>query len=224
MRTHGVTLVAATMVVLVGSVKQAAGVSSTFDTDLEGWTMDSVGEIAWESSGGNPGGYVKYVDGPGVGSAAIAPAKFMGDWSALAEVGVISYDHRIFVVGTDPIFHARGIGISGPGGSAVWHGETPSGVSDWPTPPDHTVRALLKESDWTVDSGSWSALLANVTDLRMSIEAFENGYTPGTPWVGDQTGLDNVYLGPRPIPAPGAFLLSTLGMGLVGWMRKRRRL
>ncbi|MBX2821788.1 MAG: T9SS type A sorting domain-containing protein [Rhodothermaceae bacterium] len=62
---------------------QVLPVVSTFDTDVDGWTVFAdANEIEWISTGGNPDGYASALDkGEGVWWFFEAPAKFLGDKS-----------------------------------------------------------------------------------------------------------------------------------------------
>lgn len=49
----------------------------------------------------------------------------------------------------------------------------------------------LVAGDWTVTSGTWEQLLANVTDLQIDIELVSNASIPGDT---DIEGIDNIAL------------------------------
>ena len=83
MRGLGKTACRIGLVVLVlalGETAQAAGVfvSSTFDTDFDGWTGEG-GCYTYQTTGGNPGGYMQFSDCSSTGYIS-APAKFLGNW------------------------------------------------------------------------------------------------------------------------------------------------
>ena len=93
---------------------------STFDTDLDGWTGEGTGSFLYENQGGNPGGFVKFLDISGTTGDGwlVAPTKFLGDWSSFEGKASLSWDHIILQIGGVPeILQAQAI-ISGPGGSA----------------------------------------------------------------------------------------------------------
>jgi hypothetical protein len=64
---------------------------------------------------------------------------------------------------------------------------------------------------------SWTNYTFSVTGTGSDVVTFM-GYDDA--W----NGLDNISLTPTTIPAPGAILLGSIGVGLVGWLRRRRTL
>lgn len=111
---------------VVGASVSGGQLSSTFDADLNGWICNLKGECAWEMSGGNPGGYVRFTDTIPGETFLIAPAACHGSWLSLDGAGFISFDHRIEHVGPLGEVYPFAIRISGPGGSAEWLGEQPT--------------------------------------------------------------------------------------------------
>lgn len=169
---------------------------SSFDTDLDGWTCAEPAACSWLATGGNPGGHLHSGDIDGVFDFAIAPAKFLGSWTALDGTGTLRFDHRLFSVDVVNFFGDYFVEIIGPGGTARWTASGPNGPTDWVS-----LAAPIQESAWNVTSGSWVALIQEVTELRVVTEVV-NG-------LGDVTGLDNVQL----VPEPASGLL--LGLGLL---------
>lgn len=162
---------------------------STFDTGFDGWTPEGSGDFFYMQDGGNPGGFVKFVDVPddqhprsGDGWL-LAPGKFLGDWSSLDSRGVLSWDHIILETGGGPIILQGQVMISGPSGSARCTTLESMGEA-W-----QSFSIPLKESAWVLISGSWIGLISNVTELKIRIEGVWN-----SAWPLDTDGIDNIIL------------------------------
>jgi len=226
------------LAILAGAVCGAAGgahatiiAESTFDSSLDGWTSNTPAQVSFSASGGNPGGYARFVDATADTTDIFAPPEFLGNYAALG-VQSISYDFQIFAetniipdattgFGVNPY----ALGISGPGGSAYWEGPFPPGGANpslpYPYPTGWiSVNAPIAASmppGWTLQSGSWSALLDDVTTMGILIELVTN-QDPATDT--DIEGVDNVVLSAA-VPEPSTIVL--LGAGLIGlgWLRCR---
>lgn len=180
-------------------------VTSTFDTDADGWTFSY--DHSWRSTGGNPGGYIHYIDTT-ADAWVYAPSKFLGDWITEGATH-LTYEINIFDTGSVYLVGNYQVMISGPGGTALWVGPKAYGEVGW-----KLLDVPILESDWTVVSGTWNALLSDVTELKIAT-AFYNNYMPQ-----EINGLDNVSL--DIIPAPAAILLGSIGIGAVNWFRRRK--
>ncbi|MBC8385158.1 MAG: hypothetical protein H8E57_06535 [Candidatus Cloacimonetes bacterium] len=161
---------------------------SDFTLGLENWRSEGDGEFSWEAAMGHPGGCFR-VDDDATGdiNRAYAPNKFLGDWSGLDEMETLSAD--IYVVSSSDYIQSNFVfKIKGPSGSAK--------AILGPNPPFNfwvNYSVAISSSDWTIVSGSWEAILADVRTFIVTAE-----YTDGNEFV----RIDNVNLSADPIDLP----------------------
>jgi hypothetical protein len=186
----------------------AATISSTFDSDTEGWTAANVlAPPSHVAAGGNPGGYLFIYNSEGDIAYVSAPAKFLGDLSGFIG-GSLSFDNNQ-LTGTgnwtgQPTFPDTGVvHIIGPtltGIRDLHPGTVP--VGSW-----QSYSASLVGANWGLSDADFATLMSNVTGIRVHLEAT----------FGDETnGFDNFVLqtadAPAEVPEPSAFGLLCLGL------------
>jgi DNA-binding beta-propeller fold protein YncE len=195
------------LAILAAAAPLGAQVLSTFDTDLDGWRILGDNSALWQSTGGNPAGCLD-VNDRAVGDInwASAPYKFLGNWSAFTPADSIFFD--IYEVNTSggawlAVHHVR---IEGPGGAA-WANDVrvvnPPAQGVW-----IHVRIMMTPEVWTLESGTWLGLLANVTSVRIFAE-----------WVNgaETTWLDNIGISRAPAPLNRDCLENTMDSGIGDW-------
>lgn len=141
------------------------------------WSFMGTGGASNPGSGGNRAGYVSITDKSGDTSIALAPAKYLGDWSSLNGIGIVTVDLRIISRSDTVAGISEFIRISGPGGSAfvtIDPAEFPESGLVW-----KTFAYPIDPSRWIVDSGTWLGLLQDVTECRITTEFYANTETIG---------------------------------------------
>jgi DNA-binding beta-propeller fold protein YncE len=146
--------------------------SSTFNTaGIGDWTFQGAGTVSNPESGGNGGGYASVTDKSGYNSYGLAPPMFLGDWTAFDGAGYVTVDIRIASAAGTNIGSLDFIRISGPGGAA--YVSLASGDLNTPACVWKTFEFPIDESSWTLESGSWAALLAQVDECRIDLEYYD---------------------------------------------------
>ncbi len=218
-----------------------AAVSSTFDTDADGWTgmtftnqgvfvNNTLPGFNYHPSGGNPGGYISTLDpGPTLAARLGAPGNFLGNQSVFLG-GSLTFDltiDRTGPVDQDPpplLLLQNGsaslLYIDGPVPSVgIWPSYVIPLVPQAPTVPfgagwyAFTAGNLL--SARSAVQADFDAVFANLTHFSITGEFINDGANF------DTVGLDNVVLQAVPIPPSLPLLLGALVGGL-GMGRRRR--
>lgn len=161
-------------------------VSSTFDTDREGWSfIADVSEFRWVATDGNPGGYLEAVDAvTGQIWYFVAPEKFLGDKSAFYG-GSLTFDLRQSALNAQ--IQTDDLRLHGAGLILTFNTASNPGL-DW-TPYDVPLEAGF---GWEVQS---TGLAATEQQLRDVLGDLDGLFIRGEFRSGADTGgLDNVIM------------------------------
>ena len=231
--------------VLVGvSQTVASDVTSTFDSDSDGWQVRSVTiqanlysnplsihgtyAVNWESSGGLPGGHVSTWQPDFDTDFFLAPSQFLGDKSAVYG-GALSFDLQDTTTslpwaGNNPPYNLDPLLILTGGGHTLFYQDStiPEFVT-W----NHFDIALaagphwLYDSDLTVGDQGPAPTSAQFNSVLSSLE----GLYIMADWRGpgsDLCEMDNVVMTTAPEPST-VVLLGVGAISLLGYAWRRRK-
>lgn len=192
---------------LLMSVPGQAALQYTFDATTEGWsTANDATFNGWQSTGGNPGGYIKATD-LGYGSTWYFVSPSLGNMSSY-KGGTLSYDVNLLYK-SGSYFDNDEVIIKSGSSTMSWAPTTAHqpALNVWTT-----YSVDLTSANFGVSEATFNSIMSNVTTIWIRGE-----YISG----GDIEGLDNVKV-TSAVPLPLPILL--LGSGLAGMAALRKRL
>lgn len=191
------------LLVFVGFAASAQ-VTSSFDTDLEGWTAGTISGVvatsSYQSTGGNPGGFGSVAPPTSGGSTNTsfgwywnAPAKFFGIYD-FSYGSLFKVDLQQSTLGTD---NTQSDVIIYSGSNSI-HYNFPVKPAVSPAWSSYTI-ALDETASWRWGNGALAVkaqikiILSNITGIRIRCKYINaSGYT---------SGIDNVTIERRTLPA-----------------------
>jgi len=145
---------------------------------LESWTFQGNGGVSNISTGGSPGRYLRIYNGSST-AYGFAPTKFLGDWSLVENVADVCFDLLLTGYTGSTLLNDSFLRISGPGGVArvPMTANVENAYDQW-----YSFTFPIQAASWTMVSGTWGALVDQVTELRICLE-FTDGSE--TVWLDD---------------------------------------
>ncbi|MBK6660303.1 MAG: hypothetical protein IPG43_20150 [Proteobacteria bacterium] len=226
------------LVIALWAAQAHAAISSTFDSDADGWTgmtFTNQGEFVnatlpgfnFHAAGGNPGGYVSTLDpGPTLAARLGAPGKFLGNQSAFLG-GSVSFDLTIDRTGPVDQDPPPLLLLQSGAASLLFIGSPVPQLGSWtsyiiplaplaPTVPFGTgwyaFAAGNPLSAHAAVQADFDAIMTNLTHFSITGEFINDGANF------DTVGLDNVVL--QAVSIPPTLLMLLGGMGGVLLMRR----
>lgn len=199
----------------IASPALAAGASSTFDSNADGWMVRDISGSGSVAATWNSGGFISTTDSHGWVSFG-APAKFLGNLFGQK----LSFD--LYSQGNAASASTFFTVLIGSGTKSLyWFGGPPStngystfNVSLGSSSPQWKLGGSgYSDSGTAVTQEEFAAVLSNAD--RLQIDADWN-------LGADYVKLDNVTI--SPVPEPETYAMMLAGLGLLGFMARRKKL